>query len=598
MPNLCKALWRFLLARPRPQKAGTTRPRAELNPMQTLLCLASRLGLLCLLSLATSLSPQSHADSGPPAPALAAPVHSPAWAVLDPLTRLLPIDAYAGPMGRPLALAGGRNEVADGQIALFAGEQPWRNVTVKFSQLKGPEGAAIAGSLMRARRVGSVRTQMPGYQTRYVGLWPDPLLPLAPFDIAAQARAFVWVDLAIPSNAKPGLYTGRVTVSSLGSAALTIPVSLRVWNWAMPRQSHIRTAFGTGFYGNRAINDGAVKDDLLAHRLTPTECVGRPRVVAPAQPGGPQTYNWADFDQSMIHRLAQGMTGFAINFPDQNPDIARAYQEHLSRKGWLPYAYVYAADEPNADQLPALNQKLADYKRAAPGIPLLVTARGYPQALTNVDIWCPCIIAGRGDYFQPDASHREQQRGKASWWYPAYPSRAPGINLWTDYPLLDERLWPWLSWKHDMDGMLYWAVTNWRDTPNPLADAARFLDSNGDGELLYPDAQGKPIDSLRLECLRDGMQDYEVFCLLEAGARELAAQGKAPALAKQARALCAIDNALVTDYAHFSTDPHALLSTRTRMSLVLEQITKQLGHDPKIVGRPRYQAALPLRAAP
>ncbi len=307
------------------------------------------------------------------------------------------------------------------------------------------------------------------------------------------------------------------------------------------------------------------------------------------RPGQAETWDWAPFDLSMTHRLAQGMTGFAAAFSSHDHALARAYEEHLRQKNWLKYAYVYAADEPTADQYPALNAALAEYKQFAPDIPRLVTARGYPQALAGVDIWCPCIVIERDDYFQPAGSLREQQQGRASWWYPAYSSHAPAINLWTDYPLLDERIWPWLTWKHDLDGMLYWATANWQSVRDPLADARTFLDANGDGELFYPGAQGKPLDSMRLECLRDGMQDYEVFCLLEAGARELTAHHKASALAKQARDLCAIDNGFITNYKKFNTDPQALLATRARMSLVLEQIVTQLGHDPQITGRPRYR---------
>lgn len=563
-----------------------------------LLPLFLRAALLCLLMGATSLSPYSRADSGPSAPVLAVALSHPAWAVLDPLTRLLPIDAYAGPLGRPLAMAGGRNEVADGQVALFAAGKAWRNVRVGVSNLSGPKGAVINGKGLRWRRIASVRTQQPGYQTRYVGLWPDPLLPAAPFDIDAHGRAFVWIDLHIPPSAKAGQYTGTLTLSSSGEAAQKVPISLRVWGWTMPQQSHVRTAFGLGFQGSHPMDGEAVTEDVLAHRLTPTECVGRPRLVSSPQPGQASSWDWTDFDRTMTKRLAEGMTGFAIGSPGITPALASLYQEHLSRKGWLKYAYVYAADEPTSDQLPALNQTLAEYKRAAPDIPLLVTARGYPSALTLVDIWCACIIPERNDYFQPADSLREQQRGRASWWYPAYPSHAPSINLWTDYPLLDDRIWPWLTWKHDVDGMLYWSTTNWRAVADPLADARTFSDANGDGELIYPDAQGKPLDSLRLECLRDGMQDYEVLCLLEAGARELADCRKAPALAAQAKVLCAINPTLITDFKHFSTDPKALLATRTRMSLVLEQIVAQLGHDPTIIGRPRYRPVVTKAPAP
>ncbi len=214
-----------------------------------------RIGLLCLLSLATSLSPHSRADSGPPAPALAVSLSKPAWAVLNSLTRLLPIDTYAGPLGGPLALAGGRNEVVDGQLALFADSKAWQGIRVSFSNLAGPGGATIASARLRWRRIASVRTQQPGYQTRYVGLWPDPLLPAAPFDVAAHGRAFVWVDLVIPTDAKPGRYVGTLTLSATGTAMQTVPVSLRVWGWTMPHQSHIRTAFGIGPPGAHPLDE-------------------------------------------------------------------------------------------------------------------------------------------------------------------------------------------------------------------------------------------------------------------------------------------------------------------------------------------------------
>lgn len=480
--------------------------------------------------------------------------------------------------------------MVDAQLCVFAGNKSWQGVHLRFSALRGPGKATIGAASLRWRRIASVRTEQPGYQTRYVGLWPDPLLPAAPFNVDAHGRAFVWVDMRVPTGAKAGNYRGTATLSGVGESTVTVPITLRVWGYAMPRQSHIRTAFGTGFNGSHPLDDNAVKDDLLAHRLTPTNCVGSPRIVAPSGPGQAPSYDWTDFDKSMTRRLAQGMTGFAVDFPNQTPDRVRAYQEHLSSKGWLRYAYVYAADEPENGQLGGLNGQLAAFKHAAPGIPLLVTARGYPDALTNVDIWCPAIVVERDDYFQPAQSVREQGRGRASWWYPSYVSHAPSINLWTDYPLLDDRIWPWLTWKHNLDGMLYWSTTNWRDVKgDPLSDARTFLDANGDGELIYPDAQGKPIDSLRLEALRDGMQDYEVFCLLEAGARELSVHHAAPVLVKQAQSLCAIDNALITDYKHFSSDPQVLLAARARMSVALEQIVTRLGHEPHIIDRPRYR---------
>ena len=564
--------------------------------------------LLSLLCLATSVAPRSWADGGPDAPALTAPLSAPAWGTLDCLTRLLPIDSYSGPLNGPLALSGARGEVADAQLALFAADTPWRGVRLVFSDLTGPGGARIPHTLLRARRVGFIRTRTPFYRTRFVGLWPDPLLPEAPVDIAPRSRAFAWIDLRVPS-AKPGRYAGTMTLTSDNDAPRRVPITLRVWNFTMPRASHLQTAFGAGFNGRHPLDGGAVYDDLLAHRMTPIDGAPAPRLVTPPGPGKPGQWDWMDFDRTVRARLAQGMTGFALRLPDPKPAWARAYQDHLALKGWLPLAYTYIADEPTPDQLPALNAQMEEIRRAAPRLRNLMTARGYPPQLQSVDIWCPCIVTGRDDYFQPEASRRAQAQGQESWWYVAYPTTEPSVNLWTDYPLLDDRLWPWLTWKQNVDGILYWAVTNWQNVQDPLGDAMTFLQANGDGELMYPDAQGRPLDSMRLEALRDGLQDYEVFCLLEAGAQELDTLDKrsktTPAVSQarqgliaQARALCAIDPRLITDYKHFNTDPHALLATRFQMNQTLERLVAALGHEPTVVDRPRRRSLARLGIPP
>jgi len=157
-----------------------------------------------------------------------------------------------------------------------------------------------------------------------------------------------------------------------------------------------------------------------------------------------------------------------------------------------------------------------------------------------------------------------------------------------------------MTWKHDIDGMLYWSATHWA-LNNPWSTGETFHDSNGDGSLLYPGVDGKPVDSIRWECLRDGLEDYEVFCLLEAGAGELAQAGRNADLVTKARALCAIDDGVVRSYKDYNPDPRALPAARRAMSDTLEAIVAALGHEPAISGRPRHRtpvAPTPVPAAP
>ncbi len=558
--------------------------------MKTFLAIR-RLLTLCLL-LGSLLGTRGDAqDASLLAPASQPAASRPTWGVLDPMTRLLPIDSYDGPQGGPLGLTGARGEVADAQLVLLAGPQPWTGVQITFSDLRGPHKSVLSHTLLQWRQVGMVRTRRPYYATRYVGLWPDPLLPAAPLTVAAQGRAFAWINVHIPTDARAGFYSGRLTLASQSAAPLSVPFTLHVWGFTMPPQNHLRTSFGFQGQGQFPLKIGPLCDDMLAHRISPLNSAGQPERIA--LPGKPVQWDWTTFDKTLTYRLSQGLTGFNMSIPSGQMEWATAWQEHLKAKGWLGLGYTYLADEPPPGQLPAVNARLAQVRQAAPALANMVPTAGFPQQIAaNLDIWCPEIRT-----FDPAVGLQEQARGKEVWWYPAYPTQHPFINLWIDYPALDCRIWPWLTWKRNVDGLLYWSVCYWTGTPDPLTQAPAFSGSsglaNGDGSLFYPGPGGKPLDSIRVEALRDGLQDYEVFCLLEAGVRELRASGKAPALAAKADALLAIDPAVVTNSRQYTQNPQQLLTTREQMSETMQQIVLVLGHQPQIVGRPRLHPELP-----
>lgn len=299
------------------------------------------------------------------------------------------------------------------------------------------------------------------------------------------------------------------------------------------------------------------------------------------QPDRPAVWDWTAFDAAFEKALALGLTAHRAALQSPLGPWAAEYQRHLGEKGWLPLFYTYLYDEPEPAHFALVNERLGAVKQAAPGLANLMTARSFPPELPFVDIWCPEAYS-----YDPAASKAEQAKGKTVWWYVAFSTRHPYPNVWIDYPALDCRVWPWMTWKHDIDGMLYWSATHWA-LNNPWSTGETFHDSNGDGSLLYPGVDGRPVDSLRWECLRDGLEDYEVFCLLEAGARELAGAAGQADLVAQARALCAIDDAVVRSYKDYNPDPRALLAARRAMSETLEAVVQALGHEPVITDRPR-----------
>jgi hypothetical protein len=397
-----------------------------------------------------------------------------------------------------------------------------------------------------------------------------PPVSLGPAPVAAGAPQELTFDLA--ALAKP-ILSWRVGLTGAGSATLSAILQRATGEVVLCRDVSARLEVGEGGWVTRWLTwEGSAWD----------------------HPDIPAVWDWSAFDATFQKYLDLGITAHRAALQSPLGPWAAEYQRHLGEKGWLPLFYTYLYDEPEPAHYPRVNELLGTVKRAAPGVANLMTARQFPPELPYVDIWCPEAYS-----FDPAAAKAEQAKGKTVWWYVAFSTRHPYPNVWIDYPAIDCRVWPWMTWKHDIDGMLYWSATYWTGN-DPWRSGETFHDSNGDGSLLYPGVDGKPVDSIRWECLRDGLEDYEVFCLLDAGARELDRNGKHAELVRQARALCAIDDAVVRSYKDYNPDPRALLSARRAMSETLEKVVAALGHEPRIAGRPRHRlgAAPPTPPAP
>jgi hypothetical protein len=88
-----------------------------------------------------------------------------------------------------------------------------------------------------------------------------------------------------------------------------------------------------------------------------------------------------------------------------------------------------------------------------------------------------------------------------------------------DFPLLSYRIAPWINRRYRCTGLLYWSTCFWGSPPRNPWDNPTYGDHwNGEGVLFYPGREAGidgPIASVRLKNLRDGMEDYEYFVLLE-----------------------------------------------------------------------------------
>ena len=291
-------------------------------------------------------------------------------------------------------------------------------------------------------------------------------------------------------------------------------------------------------------------------------------------------------------------------FQEGTPEFARLFQDylgqierHLEQRGWLRKAFVYWFDEPAAKDFGFVGQGMERLKAAAPGIKRMLTVEPQPPLLGQVDIWC-----GLTPKWTPELVSERRQAGERVWWYICCGPQAPYVTEFIDHPGTELRLWPWQSWQYGVQGILIWATTYWTSPAafpppklqDPWTDPMSYTSGygekpgevgywgNGDGRFLYPPRRDPaadkracldgPVNSLRWESLRDGMEDYEYLWLLrEASQRELFWRGETD-LYKQSHELLKVPNEVSQDLTHFTTDPRVMLAQRDRVARMIERL--------------------------
>jgi hypothetical protein len=202
-----------------------------------------------------------------------------------------------------------------------------------------------------------------------------------------------------------------------------------------------------------------------------------------------------------------------------------AMQGYLQSLGYLDKAYYYLANEP---------QDQADYnavawyskqiKAVAPNLKLMVSEEPkpeiYDQPGAKIDIW----LAHFGIHFKPDvALDRLAHHNEETWIYWLYNTYLPRFNPFTiDHPGVEGKLTGWFLWKYRLRGIAYYRFNDW--SMNPWT-TPRDNNQNGEYFMLYPPSTDNTniaygsnghrfVPSIRLELMRDSLEDYEYFYVL------------------------------------------------------------------------------------
>lgn len=265
-------------------------------------------------------------------------------------------------------------------------------------------------------------------------------------------------------------------------------------------------------------------------------------------------------------------------------------QSNLSQSGWLGKEYIYWFDEPAERDYPFVRETNELIKKYAPRLHTFITEHIAGHDISDVtDI--SCTIWNKLDH---NKIRQMNKKGLEHWSYLCTGPKAPWITLFIDHDAVNMRMWLWASYQAQLKGILVWA-TNWWNSrtaspqgylQNPWEEAMSFTDGygrpygkqdgwgNGDGRFFYPlnrdpnnDAKtymGKPVPSIRLEMLRDGIEDYEYFTLLDNAVKH--ASNKNKAAVREAMQLLTIPPDIYTDEKTYSKNPQDMLNYRKRIA--------------------------------
>jgi hypothetical protein len=157
------------------------------------------------------------------------------------MTKVFRDEPFAGPAASQVEIALARHEIEGLQLVIVAEEQELRDVAVAISPLKA-NGHTLPAADVTLNLVGYVETkgERP-YWTDKVGFWPDPLLPPTPFSVAKGEAQPIWLNVQAAPDTPPGLYRGTVTLAPANAKPWRVDLSVRVWNFTLPRTGHLKT---------------------------------------------------------------------------------------------------------------------------------------------------------------------------------------------------------------------------------------------------------------------------------------------------------------------------------------------------------------------
>lgn len=433
------------------------------------------------------------------------------------------------------------------------------DLKIEVSTLTGvDQNGLIPSECVRVREVGTLHLdhntpQADNIVTRKAPCeMPDILYERATVSLNANESKGIWLTLYVPKGTPAGTYSGTASLTS-NSFSREIPVEVEVFPFEL---SDVRRLYSTNWWspGNIAVQH---KVDLMSedywkilekyiqnmgeHRQNVLHLYWVPGnfVNASINEDGSWSFDFDTLDRLIdlalkygaLDRIELNHIG-SINRQEHRVDFRgisvydarkketvslgidewleptlKALCNHLRERGLFERAMIHVADEPYQPDVDSWREASKRIRAIEPELKQIdaIEAINFDDCL---DVWTPKL-----SHFDRWRKAFEARRDKGEFWYYicCHPFGETYPNRFMDLPGVRVRVLHWINYSEDLVGYLHWGYNYWHG--NPFGPPTKSY-GPGDTHVVYP-GDGGPLDSIRWEVEREGIEDFEYLKLLE-----------------------------------------------------------------------------------
>lgn len=388
--------------------------------------------------------------------------------------------------------------------------------------------------------------------------------------VPAGRKQPVWMTVSVPSDARPGKYSGKLTVTSSNAKARSLNVELTVANHVLPPARdwafHLdlwQNPYSVARYENVPLWSEAHFEAMRPVMRMLAE-VGQKSVTATimSRPWNGQTedafgsmvtkirridgtwlYDYTIFDRWVEFMFSIGidrqincysMIPWALQFDyiDQATSSPATFQaapgseeyneywgafiadfaRHLKAKGWFEKTMIAMDERP----LESMQAVLGLIRKVEPAFKISLAGNYHEPVIYDIVDFSE-TFSGKQE-FPESAKTKRKELGLTTTFYTCCAEAHPNMFVISNP---DEAAWlGWFAQAEGYDGYLRWAYNSW--TLDPLTDARFRTWPAGDCFVVYPGGRG----SVRFSKLVEGIQDFEKVRILRSRWQETGNEAK------------------------------------------------------------------------